>query len=254
MSWMQWQGETLPNTNNCAKLELRLHAPDMGGPRQNWRFDLGHEVLWPDDGVKRKYRRQRWLSVEIEELGIAVGDVRELSGMVIRSTPEWLLRVQECGQYGRLVEPVVRINHSRVSEVTEEYDAGETFLSVEWELRFGQAEEMSLPCELDVWAPIPEQEFFRMEPETAAELARFAEGEPALRVMARADIISASVEMERCGDDPVPLARQRLREAVRGLEGVREKVFWENNYVTMPDHKAVTEPGWRSSVRFETGL
>lgn len=252
MSWIQWQGETLPNTADAAFLEFTLRAPDMGGPRQSWSLSLTHEIPWPKDGVGRKYRRCRWFSAEFDDLGMQVRDVGELSGMVIRSTPEWWARVQESDHYGHLVEPVLKLNHGRISEETGEFDAWEDFLSLEWELRFGQLDGMSLPCELDAWAPIPQEEFFRMEPETAAELGKFAEGEPVLRVMMRADIICARVEMERCGDDPVPLARQRLDEAVRGLDIARQTVHWDSNYVSMPEHKAVKEPGWRSTVLFET--
>ncbi|HCN29737.1 MAG TPA: hypothetical protein DIT64_13530 [Verrucomicrobiales bacterium] len=250
MSWIQWRDETLPATQDEARMELRLHAPDMGGPRQCWSLRLAHEVPWPDDGVKRKYRHQCWFTVELLEMGAQVRDVRDFSGMVIRSTPEWLEQVQESDKYGHLVEPVLQLHHGRVSEEKGEFDVWENCLSLEWELRFGQLDGMSLPCELEAWAAIPEKEFYRKQPETPEDLARFAQGEPVLRMMARADIKHARVEMERCGDDPAPLARKRLNEAVRGLMIRREQVGWENNYVSMPEHKAVNEPGWRSVVTF----
>jgi len=224
----------------------------MGGPRQNWSLQLNHKQTWPAD-VPRKYRMQRYLEVEILELGVEVRDLREFSGLVIRSTPEWLERVQQCGQYGHLVEPVVRMHHWRASPETGEVVASESFLSLEWELRFGQLDECSLPCELDVWALIPEEDFSRREPETAEDLARFAQGEPLLRVMARAEIVGGRVEMERCGNDPLPLARQRLHAAVGGLDVAGETLHWESNFVTMPEPKAVKEPGWRSAVCFKTG-
>lgn len=251
MSAIQWLGETLPNTQDSAYLEFALTAPDMGGPRQSWSFRLGHELPWPKD-VPGKYRAWRWLNVEILELGIAVKNLREFSGLVIRSTPHWLARVQESSQYGRLVEPVVNVNHWKVSLQTQEIEVYENYFSLEWELRFGQLDEVSLPCELDVWAVIPEDEFFRTEPETAAELARFAEGEPVLRVMTRVDIIGGAVDMERCGDDPLPLARKRLHAALGEIDVAKETLCWDSNFIAMPEHKAVTEPGWRSKVRFDT--
>lgn len=250
MSWIQWQGETLPSTVDTADLQLTLHAPDMGGPRQRWELALAHEIAWPDSGMKQKYRRQRWVDVELVDLGVQVRDVGDFSGMVIRSTPAWLEQVQESDQHGHLVEPVLRLVHGRVSEETGEINLWEVFLSVQWELRFGRLDGLSLPCELDVWAAVPEDEFYRMQPETPAELECFAEGEPVLRMMTRADITTAQVELERCGDDPLPLARRRLMEAVRGLEIEREALNWEGNYVAMPEHKEVKEPGWRSKVWF----
>lgn len=252
MSWIQWQGRTIPHTQDCAELECMVHAPDMGGPRQNWGLCLSQHEDWPA-GVPGKYKILWTLDLEIQELGIEVRDVRDLSGLVIRSTPEWLQRVQESTQLGHLVEPMVRVHYAHASLATGEFEVWENYLSLEWELRFGRLEGLGLPCELDVWALIPEKEFYRAEPETDAELARFAEGEPLLRVMTRADITSARVEMERCGDDPVPLARQRLHAAVGGLSVKRESLFWENNYVSMPNHQAVKEPGWRSHVLFRTG-
>ncbi len=251
MSAIQWLGETLPNTQDCAQLEFALNAPDMGGPRQNWNFELGHHLPWPE-GVPGKRKVWQALKVEIMELGIAVRDLREFSGLVIRSTPQWLARVQESGQYGKLVEPVVQVHHWKVSLQTQEMEVYENYFSLEWELRFGQLDEVSLPCELDVWAVIPEDEFFRTEPETAAELARFAEGEPVLWVMTRVDIIGGAVDMERCGDDPLPLARKRLHAALGEIDVAKETLCWDSNFIAMPEHKAVTEPGWRSKVRFDT--
>lgn len=250
MSWIQWRNETLPVTRDEASLELRLHEPDMGGPRQSWSLSLTHELPWPDDGVKRKYLSQRLFTVELLELGVQVRDTRDFSGMVIRSTPEWLDQVQESDPYGRVVEPVLQLHHTNVSAQTGKFDLWENLLSLEWELRFGQLDGMSLPCELDAWAVLPEKEFYRTEPETPEELARFAQGEPVLRMMARADIAHAWVEMERCGDDPVPLARKRLNEAVRGLAIEQEMMNWQNNYAHMPEQKVLNEPGWRSTVSF----
>lgn len=252
MSWIQWQGETLPNTQDCVRLAFTLSAPDMGGPRQNWSLELCHQQAWPAD-VPSKFRMQSYLYVELWELGLQVQDLREFSGLVIRSTPAWLERVQVSGQYGHLVEPVVQIHNWRASPETGEEVVSESFLSLEWELRFGKLDGYSLPCELDVWALIPEEEFYRMEPETPEDLARFAQGEPLLRMMARAEIVGGNVEMERCGDDPVPLARKRLHAAVGGLEVAGGTVHWDSNYIMMPEHKAVKEPGWRSKVSFRTG-
>ena len=123
-------------------------------------------------------------------------------------TPAAMLTVAISRQ---LVEPVVQVSHWKVSLQTQEIESYENYLSLEWELRFGQLDEVSLSCELDVWAVIPEDKFFLTQPETAAELARFAEGEPMLRVMTRVDIIGGTVDMERCGDDPLPLPWSKSR-------------------------------------------
>lgn len=250
MSWIDWPRDPFPTTQGAATLTCHLTAPDMGGPRQRWTFDLGSQVRWPE-GVPSKYKVQRVMNLEFLDLGVQVEDLREFSGLVIRSTPEWLVKVQESGQYGRLVEPVLSMHHWKISLETQEHELWEDYQSVEWELRFGQLDGTSLSCELEAWALIPRDDFYRKEPETREELAKFAEGEPMLRMMSRVDIESVTVELPRCGDDPLPLARRRLKEALGIDEWKAEKLFWDSNYVAMPEHKAVTEPGWRSAVRYE---
>jgi hypothetical protein len=250
MSWIQWQRENLPTTRDAAGLNCTLAAPDMQGPRQDWALTLSHEVPWPPE-VPKKYRWLEHLEVEIPQLGLQLRSLEELSGLVIRSTPEWLLKVQEYDGYGRLMEPVLVVSHFKVCLETQEVVVNEDYLSVEWELRFGQLDGMTLSCELDAWSVLPEREFFRDEPETPEELAKFAKGEPMLRLMTPVDIRAVTVEMERCGEDPIPLARQRLKEAL-GIEDTwGERVFWESNFIAMPEHKAVKEPGWRSKVRVD---
>ncbi len=250
MSWIDWPRDPFPKTQDAATLTCHLTAPDMGGPRQRWAFDLGHQLPWPKE-VPSKYVIQRIISLEILELGVQVEDLREFSGLVLRSTPEWLVKVQESGEYGHLLEPVLSMRHSKISVETQEYEVWENYQSVEWELRFGQLDGTSLSCELEAWALIPEHQFHREKPETKEELAKFAEGEPMLRMMSRVDIEAVTVELPRCGDDPLPLARRRLKEALGIDEWKEEKLFWESNFIAMPDHKAVKEPGWRSSVRYE---
>ena len=68
------------------------------------------------------YKIQQIINVEILELGVQVEELREFSGMVIRSTPEWLVKVQESGQYGHLVEPVLTMHHGKTSLETQEYE------------------------------------------------------------------------------------------------------------------------------------
>lgn len=250
MSWIQWQGENLPTTQDAAGLNCTLTAPDMPGPRQEWALHLSHVVPWPPE-VPKKYRWLEHVEVDLPQLGLQVRSLEELSGLVIRSTPEWLVKVQESDSIGNLVEPVLVLSHFKVSPETQEVVVNEEYLSVEWEVRFGQLDGVTLSCELDAWVVLPEREFFREEPETREELAKFAVGEPMLRVMTPVDLTCVTMEMERCGEDPVPLARKRLKEAL-GIEDTwGERVFWESNFVAMPEHKAVKEPGWRSKVRFE---
>jgi len=58
--------------------------------------------------------------------------------------------------------------------------------------------------------------------------------------------------MPRCGDDPVPLARGYLREAI-GCEDLRDaNVEWALRR-THDRKESVQMPGWTSTVKFSTG-
>lgn len=249
MSWIQWQGENIPTTQDAARLRCTIPAADMQGPRQKWALNLSHQVPWPPE-VPKKYRWLEHVEVDLPLLGLQLRSLEDLSGLVLRSTPKWLLKVQESDDIGNLVEPALMMSHFKVSAETQEVLVNEEHLSVEWEVRFGQLDELTLSCELDAWSMLPEREFFREEPETQEELAKFAVGEPMLRLMMRVDITCVTMEMERCGEDPVPLAEQRLKEALGIGEEAWPQLAWESNILAMPDHKVVKEPGWRSKVRF----
>ncbi len=252
MSWAQWQGETLPTTKNDAKLDVTVAAGDVCGPRQSWRFSFGVYLPMPEPRPNALLY-QRVLSAEIDHMGIELKDWRELSGLTIRSTPEWVARAQVCGPYGCLVDPVMDVRHDKMSPETGEYLLCEGGKTLEYELRFGRLDGLYLPCELEAWAVLPQDEFERTEPETAEELGRFAVGEPVLRGMARVAFTGGCVEMERCGEDPVPLALKRLRQELGPVEVVSTSMGWNVRYPNAFVHEPVKEPGWRSTVCFKTG-
>ena len=250
MSWVEWQGETLPKTRDIARLRLTVEAADVGGPRQSWRFELGHLV--PNQNrASDDWRHVQTLNVSIPEMGIQVRDWRELAGLTIRSTPQWLAGVEESGPYGHLVDPSLGVSHCKMTPGKKEFEINEDWMSIEYELRFGQWDDGCLACELDAWA-VPSEEYHRTEPETPEELASFAVGPPNLRVITRAAFDGGRIEMERCGDDPTPLALQRLREQVGEVELWDTEVHWPASYANGFDQPPVKEPGWRGKVSFST--
>ena len=251
MSWVQWQGETLPMTKDDAELQVTLSAPDTGGPRQRWRFHLGHCLPKLNRGPN-EVLYDRVLTVEIAEMGVQVKDWRELAGLTIRTTPQWLAQVEECDCYGQVVDPSMEIHHWNTPRAGPPTEVWEDWTSVEYELRLGKWDGGFLGCEIDAWA-VPKSEFRRLEPETPEELARFAEGPPHLRVITRAKFDYGWIEMERCGDDPVPLAIQRVRQSLGSVEVVKPTVRWTPRYANGPANPPVTTPGWRSTVSFQTG-
>lgn len=252
MSWAQWRGETLPTTKEDAHLTVTVAAGDACGPRQHWRLSFGLYVPMPEPRPNRLLY-ERVLSAEINDMGIELKDWRELSGLTIRTTPALVAQVQVCGPYGSLVDPVMDVHHCIVSPADGEYLLCESGKTLEYELRFGQLDGLYLPCELEAWAVMTDAEYERTEPESAEELARFAVGEPVLRGMARVAFTGGSVEMERCGADPVPLALKRLRQELGPLEVESSSVQWTVRYPNAFVHEPVTEPGWRSKVSFRAG-
>ena len=251
MSWVEWQGETLPKTRDIARLRLTVEAADVGGPRQSWRFELGHLV--PNQNrASDDWRHVQTLNVSIAEMGIQVRDWRELAGLTIRTTPQWLAQVETCGPYAQLVDPLMEISHTKTAAGIREWELYERWTSIEYELRFGQWDDGCLACELDAWA-VPSEEYHRTVPETPEELGRFAVGPPNLRVITRAAFDGGRIEMERCGDDPTPMALQRLREQVGEVEVVNTQVHWPPRYANGPANPPVKEPGWRGKVSFSTG-
>ena len=112
MSWVQWQGKTCPTTTDDAELRVWLPAPDEGGPRQSWSFDLFHliprAVPQPNASDSEGY-----VSVDIGELGFRGRHWHELSGLSIRSTAAWHEQVEEFNPYGRLMEPLLNVTVAR---------------------------------------------------------------------------------------------------------------------------------------------
>jgi hypothetical protein len=98
---------------------------------------------------------------------------------------------------------------------------------------------------------IPDDDYWRLQPENEEEIARFADDPPNLRAMARARLTSCRVNVERC-EDPIPRAREYLRRAI-GLElpsSVAQMVGW-NSYRKVPGGKSEPRPGWTSVVVFD---
>jgi len=248
MSWAQWQGEALPATDDTADLSLYLAATDMPAPRQYWRWELSHYVkVW--DEATRKQELDRWLSVEIEDLYFFEEDWRRFSNLTIRADAAWYDVREHTGPYGHGPNHGVRVMvGSRPQEGAGRND--EVWCGHEFVLRFGTRDGMVLPCELDAWL-FPEAEYYQEEPQTLAEAERFGEGPPTLRVIAPAVFSGGAVEVPRVKGDPIPHARQWLREATTFEEMHRPRVQWAIRQ-SLDGKTFVPIVGGRSSVQFST--
>jgi hypothetical protein len=249
MSWVQWRDEIWPATEKEAELHLHLWPPDSACPRQSWRWDLQHiPVAFDADG---KRRSNRWVAVELMNLNLEVTDWRRLAGREIRADAAWHDLHESTNEHGRLnvseaLLDVTEIDRTLGEGKVKRHD--QHCIAHDFIVRLGAWDGFVLPLELDAWM-IPRDEYYRLEPKSEEEVARFADGAPNLRVMARTRFKRASVVVERC-DDPVPRARKYLREAV-GLEARSEtaEVSW-SRYRESADGNLEPVPGWASVVRF----
>jgi hypothetical protein len=245
MSWLQWQGETWPATEDEAELRVCIAAPDSAGPRVTWWWECMHIVREPGS---KDGENDRWLSVRIDDLGIREGSWERLAGREIRADAAWHDAQENTGCYGRLQLSQVEVSTDPPKGASRE-DAH--WIGHDFIMRIGQRDGLYFPVELDAWV-IPAREYEREVPETAMEVAQFGVGPPHLRLIARMAFLNVSVNLARCSGDPMTVARRVVREEIgfRDLQKAEMK-GWLRDTV---DRAKIVEmpPGWRSSVNFRT--
>lgn len=251
MSWVQWQGEVWPATDDEASLNVHLWSRDAGCPWQSWNLELMHLVATenPETG-KRDCRK--WMSIEIADLHFHENDWRQLSGLEIRADSKWHDAHDYVHEYGRLALAQVTARIVRMAGEPVDPATGKragNWVAHDFILRFGTRDGRYFPCELDAWM-LPAEEYYRPEPESPDEVARFAEGPPNLRVIACAEFAQVAVTVPRCGDDPGPLARRFVREAIGCEQIFRPRVSWMHRKLPEGGYEQV--PGWASTVHFST--
>ena len=246
MSWVQLLRENWRSTDDEA--ELHLWPEDAGYPRQSWNLNLYH-----DNTSEALDPIQRWLSVNLGELHFHEPDWRRLSGLQIRADLAWQERHEFTQDYGRPVLAEVDVSYGQVIAPPGKrtFPGGhDHWIAHDFILRLGSRDGHTFPCEIDAWL-IPEEHYYRQQPETEEQVRRFALGPPNLRVIARATFSRGTVVMPRCGDDPLPLARRYLREATACEDWHRAKVEWAVRR-SHDKKENVRMPGWGSTVKFFT--
>jgi hypothetical protein len=227
MSWVEWNGESWPSTDDQASLRLYLWPPDYGYPRASWHLELFH-LYRPPGTEKDDYSKDRWIDLEITELFFHEPDWRRLAGHEIHATPEWHATHEHFTQHHQRKESRLRMNcRKELPNPTgpSDVDEQETWHGHDFTLRFGARDGLCFPCELDAWL-IHEDEYERTEPET--EIAPFASTPPNLRILTRALFEGGTICVPRSGHrDPIAAARKLLEEAV-GYDGELHdpKISW----------------------------
>lgn len=250
MSWLEWRGEVWPATEAEADLHLHLWAPDSSCPRQSWSWDLHHHPRESEEGSERK--RRRWAGVDVMDLNLQLENWQSIADREIRADPAWHNLHETTNEHGHLSVSEVQVMLAELdpARCAPGEKPHQTWVAHDFIVRLGARDGFVLPVELDAWM-IPRDEYYRLQPESEAEIARFAKGPPNLRAMGRTRFNRCSVAVERC-ENPVPRAREYLRRAI-GLDlppRAAATIAW-NSYCTLPDGKSEARQGWTSTVSFD---
>ncbi len=252
MGWVHLLGEQWEISDDEARLRVRLAAPDAACPRQSWSWDLFQMERGDTLADSGKRKVERFASIEVSELHFHERDWRRLSGLEIRADSAWHEAHEYSDELGNVDPAHVHVHAPKALSAGggKKKLKESTWIAHDFILRFGQLDGWCLPTELDAWL-IPKTKYDRKTPEKPDALKNFAVGPPNLRVMTRTLFTGGSVEVPRCGDDPLPLARRLLREAT-GCDTMHEaKVDWMLRQI--PGKKESERmPGWRSTVHFST--
>lgn len=254
MSWIHWQGARLPITRDDTHLELRIQAPDLLGAPVVCNLELHQTVPWPPGTQAPKLRAQHFFDVSIDALPLRLRHWQDFSGLVLRSTAPTFARMDPFDGYGNALEHHLVLWECRVSHPDEDSRDFQQRASVHYELRFGTIDGFCVPCEIDAWNLLPMDEFWRDQPETAAELAAFPTGEPDLRILTRAVLTGGAIEMARSGDKPAArkAALNHLHASIGGIQVQHSSVHWPKHFLRGDQHPPVELEGWRSTVAFWT--
>src|SRR5664280_1688591 len=253
MSWIQLNGETWPVTKDEADWRVYIHAADVGCPRVSWDLDVSHYIM-PENYPGKKIM-ERWLDIELGGLILNLRDWQRLAGLEIRGDAAWHATQEFFGPYGHCHNsPRVQVHQTILKPHAdrEGVEAGrKAWIAHDFILRLGNRDGWSFPCELDAWL-IPEEEYYRPQPETPEAAARFPDEPPNFRLLTRATFVSGSVGLTRhAAADPVAQAREILREEIACEPMLRTELKWMLRHT--PENKDIIPmPGWRSDVHFFT--
>jgi hypothetical protein len=255
MSWFQWRGITWQVAQAEACLRVHIRAPDEPEPRVQWSLDTFHAASFPTSADASAPRVERWVSLDIPTLNFPRTDWHRLANTEIRATAAWhdaAAAFSACGNYldTQATALHTRLRYARDQEAEETGSTDRHWVGHDFILRFGTRDGLSFPCELDAWL-LPEKKYYRLEPESAAELARFGEGPPTCRIITLARFVGGNITLPRCGDDPLPAARRELQRLL-GLDELFEWNLDWNVRSNLNGNGTERMPGWRSRLSFRT--
>jgi hypothetical protein len=254
MSWIQLNGETWPVTKHEADLRVYIQAADVGCPRVTWTLDVA-QYIYPEDYTDGKIKIERWLDIDLGDLVLNLRDWRRLAGLEIRADAAWHATQEFFGPYAHCHNsPRVHVHQTILKPYAERegVEPGrKQWIAHDFILRFGSRDGWSFPCELDAWL-IPQEEYYRPQPETPEAAAQFPAAPPNFRLVTRATFNQGSVGLtRRAAADPVAHAREILREEIACEPMLRPELKWMLRQ-TPERREIVPMPGWRSDVHFFT--
>ncbi len=249
MSWIEFLGETWGTTDDDANLDLHLWTPLAHCPRRSWSLSLRH---YDFDKSEERGKINRWLTLEIGNLHFHEPDWRKLAGLEIRADADWHARHEHFQEHGHLESSAVYVYASYLGgSLGNPSPVGQrqSWKGHDFTLRLGQRDGLYFPCEIDAWL-MPDEEYDLAAPESPAQLRRFGEGPPDLRIITRAKFHRGTVIVPR-SDDPLSLAREYLRDQI-ALEEIHEpQIEWSCR--RKPGSRETERiPGWSSTVKFQT--
>ena len=249
MAWVKLFGETWRASPEPLEFKLTLWREDSVCPRQQWGISF-QEVMRRLEKKPGDCQTEKSVVFEMESLGLSLTDWRRLADREIVSTPAWQESAEFFHEYGRLAEtaPTVMLVEFAGRVAGDDGEVKESNYRVtHFVLRTGSLDGCDFPMELDAWL-VPENEFWRREPESSAELAHTPERAPDLQIMGTGTFAEGWIHLPAC-DNPEATGRRILREEVK-LERLYETTVQPGSRQEQGHY--LDEPAFPATLHFRT--
>jgi hypothetical protein len=246
MAWVKLFGETWRASPEPVEFQLTLWREDSVCPRQQWGISF-QEAMRRIAKKPGESASEKSVVFDLDSLGLSLTDWRRLADREIVSTPAWHESAEFCHEHGHLVQTAPNV---MLMDFTNELDGGANvsdYRVTHFVLRTGSLDGSDFPVELDAWL-VPENEFWRREPESYAELADTPERAPDLQIMGTGIFAEGWICLPAC-DDPEATGRRILREEVK-LERLYKTTVQPGR--RQVQGKGLDDPAFPATLHFRT--